>query len=115
MGLFEIVIQKSNMADDAESIGQNGKLVSIAEMAVNILLLRIRRSSGLGRHECVSHLIRVNIRFIFVKRLEPADERIESLWVVFSDIEFNAGSIKGEHLSEGRSMAWQMGSVKSTS
>lgn len=71
-------------------------------MDVNILLLRIRRSSGLGRHECVSHLIRVNIRFIFVIRLEPAAERIESLWVVFGDIELNAGSIKGEHLSEVR-------------
>ncbi|MCQ5146260.1 hypothetical protein NE476_28325 [Enterocloster bolteae] len=97
MGLFEIVIQKINMPDDAEPIGKNGKLVSIAEMTVNIQLLRILR-----RHEGVSHLIRVNIWFIFVIRLEPADERSESLGVVFGDIGFNAGCIKGEHLSEGR-------------
>lgn len=71
MGLFENVIPKSNVPDDTQAIGKNGKLVRIAEIDVNILLFDIGRRSRMGRLEA-----------------------IKSLGVVFSDIEFNTRGIR---------------------
>ena len=41
MQLFEIIIQKSNVPDNAKSISKDGKLVRITEMAIHVLLFRM--------------------------------------------------------------------------
>lgn len=48
--------KKSNVADNAKSIRKNGKLASIAEMAVYVLLLGIGRKCSLRRHETIAML-----------------------------------------------------------
>lgn len=66
MCLYESIIQKSNVSDNAKSIRKNGKLVSIAEMAINVLLFGIGRRCSLRRHETISHLKRVNVGIVFI-------------------------------------------------
>lgn len=101
MGSFKIIIQESDMADNAEAVGEDGKLVGVAEMAIDVELLCIRAGSSLGRHKAVSHLVGIDIRFIFIVGFEAADEGIEGLGIVFSHIEFNAGGIESEYLGKG--------------
>ena len=98
---FKGVIQKSNVPDNAKAVGENGKLVSITEMSIDVLLFCIRAGSGGWRHEAVSHSVRIDVRFIFVAGLEPSDEGIKGFRVVFLNIQFNAGGIKGKHLCKG--------------
>lgn len=47
MGRFKVIIEKGNVSDDAKTVGENGKLVGIAEMAVDVLLFGIGTGSGL--------------------------------------------------------------------
>ena len=42
MGILEFIIKKYDVADDAEAIGEDGELVGITEMAVDVEL------SGVG-------------------------------------------------------------------
>lgn len=85
------------MTDNAKPVGEDGKFVSIAEMVVDILLFGIRAGSSLRGHEFISHLIRVNVRVIFIINLEPADKGIERLGIIFSDIKLIAGGVEGKH------------------
>lgn len=101
MGGLKTIIQKRDVPHDAQAVGEDGELVSIAEMAVDILLFSVRAGSSLGRHEAVSHLVRVNIRGVFIVSLEAADQGIEGFGIVFGDVKFNAGGIEGKHGSEG--------------
>lgn len=101
MGGLEVVIEKGDMSDNAEAVGENGKFISITEMAIDIELLGIRRGRSFGGHEGIGHSIRVNIRVIFIVGFEPFDEGIESFRVVFRDIKFNAGSIEGKGVGKG--------------
>lgn len=66
-----------------------------SQHSITIHLLCIRTGSGLRRRQSVSHLIRVNPRFILVERLELFNKGIESFWIVFGNIEFKTESIKG--------------------
>lgn len=70
-------------------------------MAIDILLFCVRTGSSLRRHETVSHLIRVNIRIVFIVSLEAADKGIEGLDIVCGDIKFNAGGIESKHGGKG--------------
>lgn len=54
-------------------VSEYGKLIGIAEIAVDVKLFLIRVRSSLRGHEGISHL-RVNIRFIFIVSLELEDE-----------------------------------------
>lgn len=47
MGGLKIIIQKSDVPHDAQAVGEDGELVSIAEMAVDILLFCVRAGSSL--------------------------------------------------------------------
>lgn len=76
---------------------ETGIFISIAEMAVDVELFCIRAGSSLGGHKSVSHLVRINLRLVFIVRLEAADEGIKGFGVIFGDIEFNAGSIESKH------------------
>ncbi len=67
---FKIIVEKCDMADNDESVGEDGELIGIAEMVVDVELFCIKGGSGLRRHESVSHLIRVNIKIIFIIDLE---------------------------------------------
>ena len=102
MGGLKIIIQKSDVPHDAQAVGEDGELVSIAEMAVDILLFCVGAGSSLRRHETVSHLIRVNIRIILIVSLETADQGIEGFGIIFRDIKLNTGGIEGKHGSKGR-------------
>lgn len=95
------VIQEGDMTDNAKPIGKDGEFISITEMAVDILLFGIGAGSGLRRHETVSHLIRVNVRVIFIVCLEPTDKGIEKLGIIFRDIKLNAGGIKSKDGGKG--------------
>lgn len=102
MGVFKIIIEEVNMADNAEAVDEDGGFIGIAEMVVAILLFCVRAGNSPGRHETVSHLIRVNIRVVFIESLEAADKGIEGFGIVFRDIKFNAGGIESKHGGKGR-------------
>lgn len=89
------------MAYNAAAIGEDGKLIGITEMAVDIELLCVRAGSRLRGHQAVGHLVRVNIRIVFVVRFEVADEGVKCFEVIFGDIKLNAGSIESKHLCKG--------------
>lgn len=101
-GLKRVIVQESDMADNAEAVSEDGKFVRIAEMPVNVHLFCIRAGSGLGGHETVGHFVRVNVRLVFIVSLEASDEGIEGFGVVFRNKKFNAGSIKSKDLCKGR-------------
>lgn len=88
--LKAIIAHESDVADDAEPVGEDSKFVHVAEMPVDVHLFCIRAGSSLGWHETVSHLVRVNIRLILIVSLEATDEGVKGFGVVFGDIELNA-------------------------
>ena len=94
------IVRKGDMADDAQPIGKDGVLVGITEVAVDVHLFRIRAGGGMGRHEAVSHSIGVNIRLVLIVGFEPFDKGIEGFRVIFADVKFNAGSVKGKDICE---------------
>lgn len=67
MGRLEGIIEKNDVAYDAKAIGEDGKLIGITEMAVDILLFGVFAGSGLGGHKGISHLVRVNIGIILIE------------------------------------------------
>lgn len=71
-------------------------------MAVDIHLFCIRRSCSRGRHEAISHFVRIDTGLILIESLEFFDKGIEGFGVVFRDKEFNAGGIKGKDPGKGR-------------
>lgn len=98
---LKITIEESDVTDDTEAVSKDGKLVSIAEMAVDVELFCIRAGSSLGGHKAISHLVRINPRLVFIVRLEAADEGVKGFGVIFGDIEFNAGGIESKHGGKG--------------
>ena len=102
MALLERIVKEDDITDDAESVGKDGELVGIAEMAVDVHLFRVRAGSGMGRHKSISHLVRIDVRSVLIEGLERFDEGIESLRIVFGDKKFNAGGIKGKDGGKGR-------------
>lgn len=102
MASLKAIIKENNIPDDAEAIGKDAELIGIAEMSIDIHLFCIRGRGRSGRHETVSHLVRIHIRIILIESLKPFDERIESFGVIFGDKEFNARGIKGKDIGEGR-------------
>ena len=90
------------MSDDAEAIGEHSELVGITEMSVDVELFGVGAGGGMGRHEAISHAVGVNIGPVLVVSLEFSDEGIKCFGVIFGDIEFNAGGVKGKHFCEGR-------------
>lgn len=101
MGNFKVIIQKSYVADDAQPIGKDGKFIGITEMPVDVLLFGIRAGNSMRGHEPISHLIRINIRIIFVVNFQFANKSIEGGVVVFRNIKFDARGVKGKDLSQG--------------
>ena len=95
---LKVIIQKSDMADNTEAVGEDSKLVGIAEMAVDVKLFCIRTGSSLRRHEAVGQLVRVNIRPVFIISFEAADEGVKGFGIIFRNIKFNARSIESKHL-----------------
>lgn len=63
-------------------------------------LLGIRAGSGMGRNKTVSHGVRINFGFIFVKDFEFLDEGIEGFEVVFGDVKLNTRGAKSENLCQ---------------
>lgn len=55
------------MTNDTKAVGKNGELVSVTEMAVDVLLFGIRTRGSAGRHDAVSHAVRINVRTIFIE------------------------------------------------
>lgn len=47
VGIFEVIVEKSNVPDNAKPVGEDGKFVSITEMPVDIELFGIRAGSSL--------------------------------------------------------------------
>lgn len=99
---LKVIIKENNIPDDAETIGKNAELIGIAEMTIDIHLFCVRGRDRSGRHETISHLVRIHIRIILIESLKSFNEGIESLEVIFGDKEFNARGIKGKDISEGR-------------
>lgn len=46
-GLERIIVKKRDVADDAQAVGKDDKLVGVTEMAIDIHLFSIRTGSGL--------------------------------------------------------------------
>ncbi len=101
MGSLKVVIKENNIPDNAKAIGEDGKLIGITEVAIDIHLLCIRAGGGAGGHKAIGHEVRVCIRVIFIVGFEGLNEEIEGFGVVFPDIKFNAGGIKGEDAGKG--------------
>ncbi len=91
MILFEIIIQKSNVRDDALPIGDKGKLMGITEVTIDVHLFGSKRSFGSRRHQMISHFIGINIRFVFICRFQSFDQSVERFGIVFSHINLNVG------------------------
>ncbi len=47
MGGLKSIIGKGDMADNAETVSEDGKFISIVEMAIDILLFCVRAGSSL--------------------------------------------------------------------
>lgn len=47
MGSLKSIIEKGDMADNTETVSEDGEFISIAEMAVDVLLFCVRTGSGL--------------------------------------------------------------------
>ena len=62
MTLSEIVIEKRNMAANAQAVGDDTGLDGIAEVAVDILLPGVRVGLGGLRKERIDGLVGVEIR-----------------------------------------------------
>ena len=87
VGLFKaVIISKGNVADNTKTVGKDGKLIGIAEMAVDVHLFGIRAGGGMGRHKCVSHGVWINLGLVLVKGFEFPDEGIEGFGVVLVDV-----------------------------
>ena len=100
-GIFikKVPIIKTDMADNPQTIGDDAKVIGIAEMAVNIELFNVGVGGGMGRHGDISSFIRA-VTVIEMHSFCHASIPEESKMVIFA-------------LQE--SMAWQIGSVRSTS
>ena len=57
MGLFETVIQKSDVADDAKAICNNLDFIGIAEMLVDIELLDFGIGRRMGGHGSIGNFV----------------------------------------------------------
>ena len=71
-------------------------------MPVDVLLFSVRAGSRLGGHKHVSHLIGVDVGIVLVISLELTDKGVKSFRVVFGDIKFDSGSVKGKNLCQRR-------------
>lgn len=98
-----ILIIEIKGADNDKAIGKEAKLISIAEMAIDILLLNFM-VCGCGRgHRRVGCLVRVVgvLKMMgFCICFQLADDTICVFGVVFGDIGFNPGCIEQEHRSQ---------------
>lgn len=56
--------------DNAEAIGKDSKFIGVTEMVIDILLFCVRAGSGQGEHEGIGHLVRGNVRIIFIKSFQ---------------------------------------------
>lgn len=101
MSVLKVIIEKSDVAYNTEAVGKDGKLIGIAEMAVDVELFGNRGGSSLGRHKAIGHLVGVNIRLVFIVSFEAADEGVKGFGVIFRNIKFNAGGIESKHMSKG--------------
>ena len=54
----------------------------------------------MGRHKPVSHGVGINLRFVFVKSIEFFDEGVEGFWIIFVDVKFNTGGVKGKDTNQ---------------
>lgn len=105
MILFKVaIISKGNVAYNTKPVGKDGKLIGIAEMAVDVELFGVGAGGGMGRHKAISHGVWIDVRLVLVKGFEVSDECIEGFWVVFVDVKFNAGGVKGEDLCSWESI-----------
>ena len=100
MSLLKRIIQESDMPDDAKPVGKHGKLICIAEMAIDILMSGIRTGGGPRGHKAVGHLVRVDVWSALIMGLETFDQGVDSPGVVFLDVELDAGSVKSEQIGE---------------
>lgn len=73
-----------------------------SRMDVDVQLFRVGTGSSLGGHSSISHPVRVDIRVILIISLESSDEGVEGLWIIFGNIELNAGGIEGKDICQGR-------------
>ena len=87
------------MADDAEAIGNDAELEDIAKMSIDIQLLDFRIGRSMGRHGSVGSLIRI-VGFIKALCFRICLKLPNDPMVIAAFAE---------------SMAWQKGSVISTS
>ena len=105
MFIKEILVIELDMPDNAESIGDNAKFIGIAEMAVNVELLNVRISGGMGGHRTVSCFVGIIIvieMHSFGVGFELLNDTVGILRVIFGNPGFNAGGIKDGHTGLGR-------------
>ena len=95
-----VIIRKGNVAYNTKPVGKDGKLIGIAEVAVDVELFGVGAGGGMGRHKAISHGVWIDVRLVLVKGFEVSDECIEGFGVVFVDVKFNAGGVKGEDLCQ---------------
>ena len=98
---FKGIIQKGDIADDPEDVCKDCEFIGITEMTVDVLLFRVGTGSSLGGHSSISHLVRGDIRVILIISLESSDEGVDGLWIIFGNIELNAGGIEGKDIRQG--------------
>ena len=71
-------------------------------MSIDIHLFCISAGNSLWKAiRSVSHLIRIDVRFVFIEYFKLLDQSIESFGIVFGNIKLNAGSVEGKDVREG--------------
>jgi len=81
------------MADDTETVGDDGSLVSVAKVTVDILLFDGRVRVGGVRHERVCQSMGLDSGVLARELLGIGDFRADEFGVVLLDCGFDAGSV----------------------
>lgn len=102
MLMKEILIIKSDMADNTEPIRNEAKLEGITEMPVKVHLLDVRIGRSMGRQGRVGGFVRIKMVIKvhgFGVSLKLFDDTVGVFRVVFRNPGFNTGGIKDSHRS----------------
>ena len=106
------------MADDAKAIGNDAELEDVAKMSIDIQLLDFRIRRSVGGHGSVGSLIRI-VGFIkslsFRICLKLPNDPMGIFRIIFGNECFIPEESKMVISAFAESMAWQIGSVISTS
>ena len=100
MGLLEIIIEKSNVAHNPQTIGQDSRLLCVTKVAVDILLLHCRIGGGIVGEQAIDRPVRVGIWIRFRHEFRLPQLCGKEFGIVLRNIAFNPGGVINQAVSK---------------